>query len=164
MLDVLDACCGTGLCAQYLQPFAKHLTGLDLSSGMLNGAREKQLYDELVCADLTDYLADKEAAFDVIVSCDALIYFGDLRQVMAQFSDALVPGGLLVFSLEQATDVTPAPDGYALAPHGRYVHTHAYIAQLLEACQLTIKQVSACVVRKELGVDVDGWMCVAVKP
>ena len=36
--DVLDAGCGTGLCGALLKPFARSLTGVDLSSGMLRKA------------------------------------------------------------------------------------------------------------------------------
>src|ERR1051325_1673000 len=41
--DVLDAGCGTGLCGPALRPFARHLVGVDLSSGMLEKARRRQL-------------------------------------------------------------------------------------------------------------------------
>ena len=80
-LDVLDVGCGTGLCGSYLAPFARRLVGVDLSSGMLAGAREKQVYDELEKAELTEYLRAHPSAFDVIVSADTLVYFGDLAPV-----------------------------------------------------------------------------------
>lgn len=38
-LRVLDAGCGTGLLAASLRPWASHLTGVDLSPGMLVSAR-----------------------------------------------------------------------------------------------------------------------------
>ena len=40
-LDVLDAGCGTGLCAPLLHPYARHLVGVDLSPRMLDKARER---------------------------------------------------------------------------------------------------------------------------
>ena len=42
-LDVLDAGCGTGLCGPLVAPYARRLTGVDLSAGMLEsgGGRER---------------------------------------------------------------------------------------------------------------------------
>ena len=49
-LDVLDAGCGTGLCGPLIAPYARRLTGVDLSGGMLSQAKEKNIYDELLQA------------------------------------------------------------------------------------------------------------------
>jgi predicted TPR repeat methyltransferase len=50
--DVLDAGCGTGLCGAILAPFARRLVGVDLSEGMLAHAKAKNVYHELVKAEL----------------------------------------------------------------------------------------------------------------
>ena len=55
-LDVLDAGCGTGLCGPLVAPYARRLVGVDLSEGMLAHAKEKNVYDALMKAELTDYL------------------------------------------------------------------------------------------------------------
>ena len=60
-LDVLDAGCGTGLCGPLVAPYARRLVGVDLSRGMLEQAREKNVYDELVKGELTAYLRDRTA-------------------------------------------------------------------------------------------------------
>ena len=78
-LDVLDAGCGTGLCGALVAPFARRLVGVDLSKGMLEHAKEKNVYDTLMKAELTGYLRDNREAFDMIVSADTLVYFGDLK-------------------------------------------------------------------------------------
>src|SRR5688572_13111461 len=77
-LDVLDAGCGTGLCGPLVAPYARRLTGVDLSSGMLGRAEEKRTYDALIKSELTEYLRQNPEAFDVVVAADALVYFGDL--------------------------------------------------------------------------------------
>lgn len=56
-LNVLDAGCGTGLCGPHLAPYAKHLVGVDLSAKSLAVAAEKAVYDELVKAELVEYLS-----------------------------------------------------------------------------------------------------------
>ena len=80
---MLDAGCGTGLCGPLVAPYARRLTGVDLSAGMLAQAHEKQVYDELLQGELTEYLRGQPEAFDVIVSADTLVYFGALDEVVA---------------------------------------------------------------------------------
>ena len=101
-LDVLDAGCGTGLCGPLLAPYARRLCGVDLSAEMLAHAETKKVYDELVQAELTEYLGNHPAAFDLIASADTLCYFGKLDDVLAAAKRALRPGGVLVFTLEHA--------------------------------------------------------------
>ena len=51
-LRVLDAACGTGLLGDHLRKIAEHLVGIDLSPDLLDTARKKKTYHELVCGDL----------------------------------------------------------------------------------------------------------------
>jgi predicted TPR repeat methyltransferase len=82
-LDVLDLGCGTGLCGPLLAQYARRLVGVDLSPGMLKYAEEKQVYDQLVQAELTEYLQQVGAnSVDAIVSADTLVYFGALEAVV----------------------------------------------------------------------------------
>lgn len=129
-LDVLDAGCGTGLCGPFLAPYARRLVGVDLSQGMLAHAKKKNVYDALMKTDLTEYLRDNSEAFDLIVSADTLVYFGDLKGVLAAAAGALRPNGLLVFTLEHAVG-SEADVDYRLELHGRYSHARAYVEQLL---------------------------------
>src|SRR5207247_6709381 len=82
-LDVLDAGCGTGLCGPLIAPYARRLVGVDLSERMIDQARARNVYDELVRRELTAYLRESTSAFDVIVSADTLGYFGPLEGVVA---------------------------------------------------------------------------------
>jgi len=152
-LDVLDMGCGTGLCGALIRPYARRLTGVDLSPGMLAQAKEKQLYDELVHIELTEYLREHPASFDVIVSADTLVYFGALENVIAAAAAALRPGGFLIFTLEHGTAAT-APD-YHLETHGRYTHARPYVERLLAANGLTA-EIGQAELRMESGVPVAG--------
>ena len=77
------------------------------SEGMLSHAREKHFYDELVRAELTEYLRANQNQFDLIVSADTLVYFGDLQAVFAALSAALRPNGVFVCTLEHAIGASP---------------------------------------------------------
>ena len=140
-LDVLDAGCGTGLCGALVAPFARRLVGVDLSEGMLAHAKEKNVYHALMKAELTEYLRDNSEAFDLIVSADTLVYFGDLKGVVAAFAGALRPNGLLVFTLEHAVGDSAGVD-YRLELHGRYSHARAYVEQLLTTCGPAVRRSS----------------------
>jgi predicted TPR repeat methyltransferase len=158
--DVLDAGCGTGLCGLSLAPYSRRLAGVDLSSGMLAHAREKQVYDALTQAELTEYLSHNRQAFDLIVSADALVYFGDLEDVVTAAAAALRPGGLLVFTLEHAAG--PGQAGYRLEFHGRYNHGRDYVERLLDRCGFGPEIVHADL-RMEAGKPVAGLVVRATK-
>jgi predicted TPR repeat methyltransferase len=158
-LDVLDAGCGTGLCGPLVEPYARRLVGIDLSKGMLVQAREKGLYDALVNAEITEFLGGNREAFDVIVSADTLVYFGDLAGVLSAAAGSLRPNGALVFTVEHALG---AGAGYRLERHGRYSHTRPYVERLLARAGLdpTIEEAE---LRMESGAPVAGLVVRATK-
>ena len=160
-LDVLDAGCGTGLCGPLLAPYARRLCGMDLSAEMLAHAEAKHVYDELAQAELTEYLDNHPAAFDLIVAADTLVYFGKLDDVLAAARRALRPGGVFVFTLEHAV-VGAATGGYRLELHGRYSHSRDYVEELLRGLGLAPKIVEADL-RMESGVPVHGLVIRARK-
>ncbi len=159
-LDVLDAGCGTGLCGAAVAPFARRLVGVDLSDGMLAHARDKNVYHALIKAELAEYAGANREGFDLIVSADTLVYFGDLTRVIMAFAGALRPHGLLVFTLEHAAGDA---DDYRLQPHGRYSHARAYVERLLTLAGLRSHIIQA-ELRMEAGAPVPGLVVRAEKP
>lgn len=162
VLDVLDAGCGTGLCGPLLAPYARRMIGVDLSEGMLARAREKNVYDLLVRSELTDFLRSNHEAFDLIVSADTLVYFGDLKPGVSAIAGSLRPGGLAAFTLEHAVDA-PSRVDYRLEYHGRYSHAQPYVEALLAAAGLATR-VQRADLRMEGGVPVAGLIIRAAKP
>jgi predicted TPR repeat methyltransferase len=156
-LRVLDAGCGTGLADAYLRPYARKLIGMDLSQNMLDRAHQKGSYDKLICASLEEGVARYNDYFDLVVSVDTLIYFGDLNIILRVTRAAIKNGGYLVFTLERSGQ----PDGYELCQSGRYAHTEAYVTEQLESLAYTVDSLRSCVLRKEFGQDVQGWLAVA---
>jgi predicted TPR repeat methyltransferase len=162
-LAILDAGCGTGLCGPLLRPRATRLAGVDLSPGMIELARRRAVYDDLVVEELTAFLRRHERSFDVIVSADTLVYFGALEEVTLAAARSLRPGGALVFTVERVA-AAEAPVGYRLNPHGRYSHTREYLLRVLDEVGLLERRLTEAELRKESGRWVAGWLVSARAP
>lgn len=151
---MLDLGCGTGLAARFLKAFEGHLTGVDLSPLMLEKARERGLYDTLVEAEATEFLAGKAAAFDLIFAADTLIYFGDLSELFERAAAALLPGGLFAFSLETGEGAT-----YELRLSGRFAHGLAYVEGLGQS-RFATESVTPTTLRTEAGRPILGALVI----
>lgn len=160
--DILDAGCGTGLCAAYLKPYARYLTGVDLSAGMLSKAVIRNYYDQLQQIELTAFLETQIDLFDCIVCADTLCYFGALDVFMKSATRALRSGGYLVFTVEHAQDSNPASQ-YFLHPHGRYSHTENYVREIMQVAGLKLRDIAHVILRKESDQPVLGLLVSALK-
>lgn len=109
---ILDAGCGTGLVGQLLAESGYHnLEGLDLSTGMLAQARNKQCYRELHQQTLGETLDFADATFDAIIIIGVFV----MAHVRSNAFDELLritkPGGHIIFTLRpefyENTDFKP---------------------------------------------------------
>jgi predicted TPR repeat methyltransferase len=155
-LDVLELGCGTGLTGQHLRRRAKRLTGIDLSPDMVARAETLGIYDALEIAEITEWLTRPDVtSFDLIVACDTLIYFGDLRQVLIPAAGRLRGAGTVAFTVERG-EVAP----FRLTDSGRYAHTESHIREAAQAAGLTVAAISQIVLRYEYGEPVAGLVAV----
>lgn len=157
--NVLDLGCGTGLGAHLYRPFAKRLTGIDISSKMLERAAEKDIYDALETFDVLQHWTFPNK-FNIIYSSDVFVYFGNLNQIIKSISQFLVNDGVLAFSVEKLeTD----NEEYRLSPSGRYSHSIDYIKTCLTMHNLHVVENLESDIRKESGKQVKGVLIVAQK-
>ena len=158
-MTILDLGCGTGLGAQLYRPFAKSLTGVDVSPKMLKKASEKQIYNRLEVFDiLQDWVFPTK--FDLIYSSDVFVYFGNLDMIIKSASSYLVNGGKIAFSVEKLKDNTT---NYQLYPSGRYAHSQEYIQECLNRHELKILEINKTDIRNQSGNPVKGLLIVAIK-
>ncbi|PIE83152.1 MAG: hypothetical protein CSA09_03555 [Candidatus Contendobacter odensis] len=161
-LTVLDAGCGTGLCGSFLRPHANHLTGVDLSPRMVERARVRGDYDELKVAELTTFLCETPNTYDLIISADTLVYFGDLQPVVTAAANALQPGGWLMFTTERHTNSMIKED-FHLEASGRYSHSEDYLWQILTQVGMEIDTLETVNLRMEGGQPIIGFLVSAHK-
>jgi predicted TPR repeat methyltransferase len=141
-----DIGCGTGLLGPLLRPFASRLIGVDRSSGMLEKARARGVYDELIEGDLIAVLQGCPGAFDVVTAADVLIYLGDLGPVFVAVAIALREHGLFSFTIESSDDAD-----VRLTGDGRYAHSSAHVRAAAAAAGLREISAEEAVLRKERG-------------
>jgi predicted TPR repeat methyltransferase len=166
-LDILDLGCGTGLLGARFRPLARTLTGVDISPGMIEVARQRQIYDDLVCGELIEFLQtqaqdkgqdkaqDKARAFDVVLAADVFGYIGDLSRLFHAVRRGLRGGGLFGFSVEAGE----AQD-FALRSTLRYAHSAAYLRKLSDHHGFVVETIAPKVLRQEDGNDVLGHLAV----
>lgn len=159
-LRVLDAGCGTGLCASVLRPLASQLHGIDLSSAMLSRAYQRSVYDRLEKGELTAYMNSQRHAYDLVAAADSFNYFGELFPVFEAAANTLVPGGQMVFTTEEG-DGRCGERGWHLAMHGRYVHDSRAVGEWLDLAGFELLGSRRAALRRELGADVSGWVFTA---
>jgi SAM-dependent methyltransferase len=118
---VVDLGCGFGwFCRWARENGAAHVLGLDVSEKMLARALE-----ETRDAAITYVRSDLEAlelpaaSFDVAYSSLAFHYIQDFRRLAAKISQALVPSGQLIFSVEHPIYTAPSEPKFVRDSTGR---------------------------------------------
>jgi predicted TPR repeat methyltransferase len=159
LADVLDAGCGTGLCAPALAPRARRLDGIDLSENMLRHAAARASYTHLAQAEAADWMEVRRAQYDLVSACDVLIYCGRLARFFAAARHALRAGGHFIFTVEAARQ--ECTDGYFLHPSGRFRHRRDYVEASLRDAGFELMVMREESLRVEMGQPVPGLVVLA---
>jgi predicted TPR repeat methyltransferase len=151
-MAILDLGCGTGLTGVVFKPLAARLDGIDLSPAMIEKARLRDLYDQLLVADLETALAQPEPRYDLILAADTLVYLGDLTGVFRNVRKRLAPDGYFLFTTE-----AKAGEGFELGPKRRWRHSDAYLRATAAAVGLSVAGLVAATPRREANQPVEGF-------
>jgi len=158
--SVLDLGCGTGLAGVAIRPFCDRLVGMDLSSGMLEVARAKGVYDRLAVAELSEFLTTEAGAqHHLVLAADVFVYCGDLAPIAAAVVRVMAPGGWFAFTVESHDG-----SGIRLQPTLRHAHGAAHVRSAIEAAGLQLRHLEPVSTRKEKGEWVAGLVAVAMAP
>ena len=157
-LAILDLGCGSGLVGARVSKRAAELTGVDMSPEMIELARARNIYDRLEVAEITEWLERDQTLFDLIISCDCLIYFGDLGPITRAAARRLKPGGFLAISMERG-DSYP----YHLTDTGRYTHHPDHVRDVAANSNLRVAKLDENFLRMEYDEKVMGLYAVLGK-
>jgi predicted TPR repeat methyltransferase len=155
----IDLGCGTGLAAAAFAKEVDHFIGIDLSSGMIEGARATGLYEQLEVEDMLAGLESKgDAGADLVLAADAFCYVPELLPVLAEIKRVLAPGGLVAFTVE-----THDGEGVVIGDGLRYAHAAEYLRKTIAACGLKLAHLEEASPRTEDNEPVRGLVVVASK-
>jgi predicted TPR repeat methyltransferase len=155
--SVLDLGCGTGLGGAAFRPHCDWLVGVDISSGMIEQARAKGLYDRLEVAELLEFLAAEAGAqHHLALAADVFVYCSDLAPIAAAVARVLAPSGLFAFTVESHEEA-----GVKLQGTLRYAHGAGHVQQAFSAAALRILELTEVSTRNEKGAPVPGLLVVA---
>jgi len=163
--SVLDLGCGTGLAGAALRPFCDWLVGVDISPGMIEQARSKNLYDRLVVAEQCKFLAgEARAQYHLALAADVLVYCSDIAPIAAAVAGVLAPGGLFAFTVETQEFTAQHDPGVRLQETLRYAHGAGHVRTAIEMAGMRLNQLAAVSTRNEKGAPVPGLLVVSSKP
>lgn len=159
--DILDLGCGTGLAGEHFKDLAHggRLDGVDISPRMIEQARKRHVYNELLVGDFEAVLASPGPSYDLILSADAMVYLGNLGPTFEGVAHRLKAEGVFLFTCEakpgEAWDLTEA---------NRFRHSEAYLRASAEQAGLAWLDHMECTPRLERGVPVHGFAVALGKP
>ncbi len=151
---IVDLGCGTGLVGQALKNSGNKIIGVDVSQKMLDIAAGKGVYEQLIKADIIEYLQNNND-FDWGVVADVLGYIGDLEQ-----TTKLLKNKRLLLSIE----VLDEEASYKIQSNGRYKHNPLYVEKLLKECGFEDIYKEELIIRTENGRQVRGMIFKAQPP
>ena len=149
-LDILDLGCGTGLAGIAFKDIAARIDGVDLSPAMAAIARKRNIYDNIIIADLETALNDLSQRYDLVLAADTFVYLGDLAVVFRGAARALRENGYFLFTVEKSET-----EDFALGPKRRWKHSESYVRELAAVSGFEIIGLMQCHARHEAGEPVE---------
>lgn len=143
---ILELGCGTGLIAEKLKTPQNTFIGIDISEKMIEKAKAKHIYKELITADILPWLQKNPPKVDLIIAADVFCYFADLEDIIK-----FCAPNKLCFSVEKTNNYP-----YEKQPNGRYKHHQEYISNLLNKYGYYKVKQKLITLRQENGKNVEG--------
>ena len=158
---ILDLGCGTGLVGEAFKDLAAggRLAGIDIAPRMVEAARARGIYDELILGDLETVLHTPGPTYELVLAADTMIYLGDLAPTFFGVAARLEPDGFYIFAVESAAD-----GDWQQTPANRFRHSTAYIKAEAERAGLVFVDALECTLRFEASTPVAGLAIALQKP
>lgn len=137
----LDIACGVGLMSHTLRltGVSGHITGVDISEGMLVKARARGCYDALLRANVNETLPVPDRSADVAI-CTGALELLDINAVLRECERVVRPGGQLWLSFQHDDGMTPNPTAHQHV----FGVTEADAVRALEARGFRVLEAKVC--------------------
>ena len=142
--SILDLGCGTGLFGKEIRSFCNKLVGVDISKKMLEEAKKKEIYDDLIKSEIVNYLSEESLDYDIFICLDTLIYIGDLSEIFNLIKNKNKVHGKFVFTTEHNEK-----EDICFEETGRYSHSKSYIEKLCKEFNYNLTYFKTINLRKE---------------
>lgn len=142
--NAVDLGCGTGLFGAVMKEYVDQLTGIDLSGNMIEQARKRTCYDQLIEGEIVSVLNDIDTKFDLFLASDLIIYVGAVETLFAAIKRKASANALLLLTTESCEG-----EQFILRNTGRYAHSHNYIESVAAANGFDIIASRETLLRKE---------------
>ncbi len=123
---IIDFGCGTGLCGELVRKYASKLVGVDISQKMIDRAKIKSVYDELICSDLLNFTSEKK--YDIGICGDVFTYFKDIDQLLKILKSTINKDGYLLISFSLINKFSFK--NVITEESGRYLHNKKYLKKV----------------------------------
>ncbi len=155
---ILDLGCGTGLTGVAVREYCKQLTGVDIAEKMIEHAKKKAVYDELIQMEALAFLQQDTQSYDLIVAADVLPYFGDLEPLIQLISEHLSSDHYFIFTGEISQE-----HAWQLESSARFSHQPTYIQELSKKYSLNIIKQEKIPARLQNQMPLEVMLYVAIK-
>jgi len=151
---ILDLGSGTGLVGHAFKDFARggRLDGVDLSPRMIEAARARAIYYDLIAGDIETILHAVGRTYDLILAADTMIYFGELATILGGVAKRLESGGFFLFAVEAKDG-----EGWEQTEAKRFRHSEPYLRAAAARAQLSFVESFSCILRREGSEPVKGF-------
>ena len=146
--SIADLGCGSGLVGMAIKKDWNTLIGVDLSSSMLELAKQKNVYKELVKSDIIDFLQNR-SDFEWIIAADVLGYIGNPERFIKLCSKKNI-----IFTIE----TLDSNNNFQIQKNGRFKHNPNYVENLLKQNGFYDIYKEEMILRTENKVPVKGYI------
>jgi predicted TPR repeat methyltransferase len=151
---ILDLGTGTGLVGEAFRDMAEggRIDGIDLSPRMIEMARARGVYYDLIHGDIETVLNQPGPSYDLILAADAMVYLGDLALTFSGVAKRLMQDGFYVFTCE-----SKAGEGWEKTPANRFRHSEKYLRDAAAQAGLALASLMECHLRNQAQEPVPGF-------
>lgn len=133
-LKILDAGCGTGFFSQRMKACGNEVTALDLSTGMLNVAKNKNAATYYLCADMESLPFGRET-FDVVFSNLSIQWCREINHPLSELYRVTKPGGLIAFTTLAETSLNELSQAWQALDGTSHVNAFLPYSSIFKNCQ-----------------------------